>query len=168
MEVGDEKIPATVERLNNQLVVSAGVLKATLGGLSDTGKPVALDKDGNVRLRAGDTVRITLAGFDPGSTVEAWLFSNPVLMGTARVGEDGSVSSTFVIPRDAPNGAHRIAIVARTTDGKKATLAVGVKVGEWKTERNVTFWLIVLPILLAIGGALVIPATRRRRRGQGS
>jgi hypothetical protein len=164
VKVGDTDVPATVERLNNQLVVSAGGLKATLGGLQSNGTPMALDKSGNVRLRPGDTVRISLAGFEPGSTVQAWLFSTPVLMGTVRVGDDGSVVSMFVIPKDAPNGAHRIAIVAKTTDGDPATLAVGVMIGEWKSERNVTFWLIVLPIIAAVSGALVIPATRRRRR----
>jgi protein involved in polysaccharide export with SLBB domain len=168
VKVGDKVVPATVERLNNQLVVSAGGLKATFGGLTDNGTPMALDKDGNVRLRPGDTVRITLGGFEPGSTVQAWLFSTPVLMGTATVGDDGSVVSSFVIPKDVPDGAHRIAIVAKTTDGEPATLAVGVTVGEWKTERNVAFWLIVLPIVAAVLGALAIPATRRRRRSNAS
>lgn len=39
-------------------------------------------------------------------------------------------------------------------------------VGEWDTEGTVTVWLIVTPIALAIAGALLLPATRRRRRGQ--
>jgi cytochrome c-type biogenesis protein CcmH/NrfF len=43
-------------------------------------------------------------------------------------------------------------------------LTVGVKVGDWKKERSITVWLIVLPIVLAVIGALTLPATRRRRR----
>ena len=143
---------------------SAGPLKATLGGVNPDGSPQALDAEGNVRLKPGDTVRIKLAGFDPGSQVEAWLFSTPVLMGRAVVSDDGTVTGNFVIPKDAPSGAHRIAIVARTTDGKPATLTVGVKVGDWKKERSITVWLIVLPIVVAVLGALTLPATRRRRR----
>jgi hypothetical protein len=54
--------------------------------------------------------------------------------------------------------------VARTTDGEPATLAVGINVGEWEKESSLTVWLIVLPIVLAVAGALVLPATRRRRR----
>jgi len=50
------------------------------------------------------------------------------------------------------------------TDGKPATLAVGVLVGNWKKERSITLWLIVLPIVLAGVGALTLPATRRRRK----
>ncbi|MEY4010670.1 MAG: hypothetical protein RLZZ93_1363 [Actinomycetota bacterium] len=149
--------------VHNKLVVSAGELKATLGGLGSDGSAMPLDEDGNVRLKSGDSVRITLAGFKPGSTVEAWLFSTPVLMGTAKVGADGQVSGNFVVPRNAPDGAHRIAIVARTKDGKPATLTVGVMVGEWESAGGVAVWLIVLPIVLAVLGALVLPATRRRR-----
>jgi len=163
VKVGDSVESAVVERVDNKLVVSAGELKATLGGLGTDGSVMPLDEDGNVRLKSGDSVRITLAGFKPGSTVEAWLFSTPVLMGTAKVGADGQVSGNFVVPRNAPDGAHRIAIVARTKDGKPATLTVGVMVGEWESAGGVAVWLIVLPIVLAVLGALVLPATRRRR-----
>jgi cytochrome c-type biogenesis protein CcmH/NrfF len=41
---------------------------------------------------------------------------------------------------------------------------VGINVGEWEKESSLTVWLIVLPIVLAVAGALVLPATRRRRR----
>lgn len=164
VRIGNRNEAATVTRVDNQLVVSAGPLKAILGGVNPDGSPQALGPDGNVRLRPGDTVRITLSGFEPGSQVEAWLFSSPVLMGRATVSGDGTVTGNFVIPRNAPSGAHRIAVVARTNDGKPATLTVGVLVGDWEKEGSITVWLIVLPIVLAVASALTLPATRRRRR----
>ena len=164
VKVGDEIEDATVERADNQLVVTAGALKAVVGGMNPDGSPMALDEAGNVRLRTGDTVRIKLAGFEPGSVMEAWLFSTPVLLGTTKVGADGAVTGTFTIPDNAPSGSHRVVIVARTTDGKPATLAVGINVGEWEKESSLTVWLIVLPIVAAVAGALLLPATRRRRR----
>ena len=163
VKVGDTVEPAVVERIDNQLVVSAGPLKATVGGLNTDGSAMSLDGDGNVRLRPGDRIRLRLSGFKPGTTVEAWLFSSPVLLGTAKVDDSGSVTGDFAIPKDAPEGAHRIAVVARTTSGKPATLTVGVMVGEWDKGARVAVWLIVLPIVLAVIGALVLPATRRRR-----
>jgi hypothetical protein len=162
--VGDKTETAKVERANNQVTVTAGELSATLGSLNKSGDVSALDADGNVRLKSGDVVRIKLAGFQPDSTVEAWLFSTPQLMGTAKVGADGVVVGNFTVPKNVPQGSHRIAVVAKTKDGKPATLAVGVMVGEWKKEKSITIWLIVLPIVLAILGALVLPATRRRRK----
>ncbi len=164
VKIGDKVEIATVQRIQNQLVVSAGALKATLGGLNSDGSSTALDDDGNVRLKSGDVIRIKLAGFKPGSVVEAWLFSTPALLGTAKVGADGTVTGTFTIPKNASEGSHRIAIVAKTTDGKPATLTIGVMVGEWNSGSRIAVWLIVLPIALAVGGALILPATRRRRR----
>jgi hypothetical protein len=131
--------------------------------IDQSGSVSSLDSDGNVRLKAGDSIRIKLAGFEPGSIVEAWLFSTPQLMGTAKVAADGTVTGTFTIPKDVPKGSHRIALVTKTTDGKPTTLTVGVMVGEWKKGANVAIWLIVLPIVLSIAGALILPATRRRR-----
>jgi hypothetical protein len=116
-----------------------------------------------VRLKTGDAVRIKLAGFKPSTVMEAWLFSTPVLLGTTKVGADGSVTGTFTIPKNAPEGAHRVVIVAQTTDGKPATLTVGINVGEWDSGPGVALWLIVLPIAFAVVGALVLPAQRRRR-----
>ena len=164
MKIGDSTQPAVVSRIDNQLVVSAGPVKAELGSIDSTGAASPLDVDGNIRLKSGDTVRVKLSGFEPGSTVEAWLFSTPQLMGTAKVGADGSVVGLFTIPENVPAGSHRIAVVARTNDGKPATLTVGIKVGEWKKESSLAVWLIVLPIVLAVVGALTLPATRRRRR----
>ena len=162
--VGDKTETAKVERSNNQVTVTAGELSATLGSLNKSGDVSALDANGNVRLKSGDVVRIKLAGFQPGSNVEAWLFSTPQLMGTAKVGAEGVVVGNFTVPKNVPQGSHRIAVVAQTKEGKPATLTVGVMVGEWKKEKSITIWLIVLPIVLAIFGALVLPATRRRRR----
>jgi len=162
--VGNKPETAVVKRANNQVTVTAGALSATLGNLNSKGGITALDADGNVRLKPGDTVRIKLAGFESGSIVEAWLFSTPQLMGTAKVGADGTVVGTFTVPNNVNQGSHRIAVVAKTTDGKSATLTVGVKVGEWKKERSIALWLIIMPIVLAVIGALLLPATRRRKK----
>jgi hypothetical protein len=167
VNVGGKTETATVERSNNQLVVSVGALKAVVGGLNPDGSQMALDDDGNVRLNTGDTVRIKLAGFKPGTQMEAWLFSTPVLLGTSKVGVDGAVTGSFTIPKNAPEGAHRVVIVAQTMDGKPATLAVGINVGEWDSGPGVAVWLIVLPIALAVVGGLLLPAQRRRRRAAG-
>lgn len=167
-EIGGKPATASVERLDNRLVLQAGPLNATIGVVNKDGAPGVLDSDGNVRLQRGDSVRINASGFEPGSTIDVWLFSNPVRMGSAAVGSDGRVSGTFTVPDNADHGSHRIAIVARTADGEPATLTVGVLVGDWEKSTNIATWLIVLPIILAVGGALALPATRRRRRRSGA
>ena len=164
VKIGDTSKAATVTRVDNELLVSAGPIQASLASIDETGTVAALDADGNVRLKTGDKIRIKLSGFEPGSTVEAWLFSTPILMGTAKVKSDGTVTGIFTIPKDAPEGAHRIAVVTKTSDGKPATLTVGVMVGDWDNGANVALWLIILPMAFAVLGALLLPATRRQLR----
>jgi hypothetical protein len=162
--IGGEAASVAIKRENNQVTLAVGDLSATLGSVDSNGDVTALDADGNVRLNSGDVVRVALAGFQANSDVEAWLFSTPQLMGTAKVGADGVVVGNFNVPKDVSTGSHRIALVAKAANGKPVTLAIGVKVGEWKKERSITIWLIVLPIVLAIVGALLVPATRRRAK----
>jgi hypothetical protein len=164
VQVDGVETKSQVSRENNQLVVSAGALKATIGGLNKNGTAMSLDEDGNVRLRSGDVVRIKLAGFRPNSTVEAWLFSTPVLLGSSVVSADGSVLGDFTIPKNSSEGSHRIVIVAKSKYGKATTFTVGVEVGEIARTSTITRVLISIPIALAVLFGLFLPAVSRRRR----
>jgi hypothetical protein len=44
------------------------------------------------------------------------------------------------------------------------TFTLGVTVREFAKESNIATWLIVVPILLAVGAALFMPPALRRRR----
>ena len=164
MSVGGVAATADLQRQDNAITVSVGDLKATFSSADGTGNPVPLDPDGNVRLNPGDNVKIKMAGFAPGTQVEAWLFSTPTLLGRAKVKWDGSIDSTFTIPASIPTGAHRIALKAKTADGKDATIGLGVMVGDWHGEKGMSTLLIVIPVCLAVAGALLLPAVSRRRR----
>ena len=164
LNVGGVSTKIELTRENNQLVMKSGALQATLSGLDDQGATRALDADGNLRLAAGDVVKINVGGFEPGSDVDVWLFSTPYHLGTAVVGPDGHVSGSFTIPKDIEDGAHRIAITTRLTNGKEATFTLGVAIGEIAKTSTLTRILIAIPITLAIGFGLILPTQYRRRR----
>lgn len=168
VRIGDETEPATVRREENSLIVSAGDLTTTVAALDDDGAVAALDENGNVRLAAGGRIRIELDGFAAGAGVEAWLFSDPVRLGTATTSSTGTLSEVFSVPVDADDGEHRVAVVAGDSSGETVTVTVGVMVGEWESGPAIAVWLIAVPIVLAVFGAMVIPATRRRRRSAGA
>jgi hypothetical protein len=168
LNVGGVSTKVDLTRVNNQLVMKSGALQATLSGLDEQGATRALDSDGNLRLTAGDVVKINMGGFEPGSDVDVWMFSTPYHLGTAVVGADGTVSGSFTVPKDIEDGAHRIAITTRLTNGKEATFTLGVAVGEIAKTSTLTRILIAIPIALAIGFGLILPTQiRRRRRLQG-
>lgn len=164
MTVGDTSITPTVERRDNKLVITAGDYSASLASVDSNGNVAPLDADGNVRLSTGQRVQVNASGFEPDTIVEIWLFSSPVKLGEMSVDKTGTVSGTFEIPAGTPAGNHRMVILARGENKDEATLTIGLAVGEWKKSKNIATWLIVLPIILAVIGALTLPATRRRRR----
>jgi hypothetical protein len=158
------KTNTKVARENNELIVTAGSVSATLSGIDDQGKTVPLDSDGSVRLSAGDSIKVAVGGFKPNSEVEVWLFSTPVRLGSASVGTDGSMSKTFILPAGVKSGNHRVAVLAKLPNGKTATFTLGIVVGQISTTSTVTRVLIAIPIVLAIGFGLILPTRLRRRR----
>lgn len=100
-----------------------GVHVVTDGGLSregadpHDGQTVPANTEGTSVLApgsvaAGATVPVSASGFVPGDVAEVWLHSDPVLVGTATVGADGSVSTRVTVPAGTDPGAHRIYVVA--------------------------------------------------------
>jgi len=164
VQVDGVKTDATVTRENNQMVVTAGSLSATLSGLDKTGKRSPLDSDGNIHLAAGDEIKISVGGFKPGSLVEVWLFSTPTQLGTAVVGADGTVSGTYRLPAGTKSGTHRVVVTARLANGKSTSFTLGILVGDISTTSTLTRVLIAIPITLAIGFGFILPTQLRRRR----
>jgi hypothetical protein len=164
VQVDGVKTDAVVTRQNNQMVVNAGSLSATLSGLDKTGKTSPLDSNGVVHLDVGDVIKISLGGFKPESIVEVWLFSTPTKLGTAEVGDDGKMSGSYKLPFGTKSGAHRVVVTAKLPNGKPTTFTLGILVGDISTTSTLTRVLIAIPISLAIGFGFLLPTRIRRRR----
>ena len=164
VQVDGVKTDAVVTRSNNQMVVTAGSLSATLSGLDKTGNRAALDSNGVVHLDVGDVIKISLGGFKPESIVEVWLFSTPTKLGTAEVGADGKMSGAYKLPFGTKSGSHRVVVTAKLPNGKPTTFTLGILVGDISTTSTLTRVLIAIPITLAIGFGFLLPTQLRRRR----
>jgi hypothetical protein len=164
VQVDGVKTDATVTRENNQMVVNAGALSATLSGLDKAGKTTALDSDGNIHLAGGDVIKISVGGFKAGTLVEVWLFSTPTKLGSVVVGADGTVTGAYKLPFGIKSGSHRVVVTARTANGKSTTFTLGILVGNISKTSTLTRVLIAIPISLAIGFGFLLPTQLRRRR----
>ena len=164
VQVDGVKTDAVVTRSNNQMVVTAGSLSATLSGLDKTGNRAALDSNGVVHLDVGDVIKISLGGFKPESIVEVWLFSTPTKLGTAEVGADGKMSGAYKLPFGTKSGSHRVVVSAKLPNGKPTTFTLGILVGDISTTSTLTRVLIAIPITLAIGFGFLLPTQLRRRK----
>lgn len=155
---------AKVSRSNNQMIVEAGSLTATLSGLDNTGNSLPLDSDGNVHLSPGDVIKVSVGGFKPNSKVEVWLFSTPTQLGSAIVGADGTINGAYKLPLGIEAGPHRLVVTAKLPNGKPTTFTIGILVGDISKTSTITRVLIAIPISLAIGFGFLIPTRLRHRR----
>ena len=164
VQVDGVETVAKVSRSNNQMIVEAGSLTATLSGLDNTGNALPLDSDGNVHLSSGDVIKVSVGGFKPNSKVEVWLFSTPTQLGSALVGADGTINGAYKLPLNIEAGPHRLVVTAKLPNGKPTTFTIGILVGDISKTSTLTRVLIAIPISLAIGFGFLIPTRLRRRR----
>ena len=157
-------VEAVVTRVENKIVASSGGVTAAVGVLNADGSTSALDTDGNVRIKPGQLFNLAVDGFAAGSTVDVWLFSTPRKLGELITAADGTVTATFEIPSDLKNGKHRLAFVGQGVGGKETTLVVGIVAGAEPKNWSSTRVLIVVPLVMAIFIALLLPGAFQRRR----
>jgi LPXTG-motif cell wall-anchored protein len=123
----------------------------------------ALYDNSSIILKSDLETIVTGAGFKPGSTVEVWLFSTPILLGTTIVLQDGTFSLPVTVPGNTPAGSHTLQAEGLTTAGVFRAVSAGVIVSKDvvlpETGSQSDGWLIVGMFALIIGTVLV---TRRR------
>lgn len=105
---------------DGQWLITAGVEGQTAAIQGTAGGPVLRLVQGSGAYASGD-------GFLPGTTASVWMFSDPTLMGTTSVNEDGFFTLEFFVdPQFLAAGAHTLQIQGVGVDGfiKAANLGV--------------------------------------------
>ena len=77
------------------------------------------------------------------------------------MGASGTLAAAYEIPEGIEQGNHTVVLVG-TGKGDSVTLGLSVAIGDEPTGINP--WVIILPIGLAVLGALLLPVALRRRR----
>jgi hypothetical protein len=92
------------------------------------------------------------------------MFSTPIQIGQGSISEDGTFTGRFEIPSDIDSGRHRLVLKTVSFTGSESTVTIGFIVGSGN-DGNSAISAIIFGILgVAVTFALIIPATRRRRR----
>src|SRR5262245_47591306 len=129
----------------------------------------------------GGTITISSGTYLPGTTVTFTLFSQPTSLGSAIANSVGAVSAQATIPADTPLGQHTIQASGQTAAGpltQTASLTVvapeaaaapgraaAARGALPRTGDDSSIPLTrVAAVLVAVGGALVFVARRRRHR----
>ena len=71
---------------------------------------------------------VTGKNFKPGTTATFTLHSDPVVLGSAVVAADGTVSLTAKVPAGVPAGAHTVVIAGTGVNGSAVEVSVAVTI----------------------------------------
>ena len=137
-------------------------------------------------MAPGGELTITGKNFKPGTKATFTLHSKPVLLGTAVVAKDGSVSLAVKLPANVPAGKHTVVIAGTGADGKPAEVSIALTVTGGtasqpatagaattaasaddlaSTGANGVLPILAIALLALFGGAATILVRRRRTHG---
>ncbi|MDR9454008.1 MAG: hypothetical protein RI542_08785, partial [Wenzhouxiangella sp.] len=82
-----------------------------------------------LEIITGGSARVSGRGFFPGSDIDLWIFSDPVLLGTVTVEDDGGFEATEPLVGIAP-GNHTLQANGVSLDGELRSVEIGITVVE--------------------------------------
>jgi hypothetical protein len=113
-------------------------------------------------VNEGDSVTVNASGFTSDSKAEVRLYSTPILLGRTNIDGEGELVGSYEIPKGVENGNHNVVLVGER-NGEDVVMSLSVVLGNEANSRALTV-VVVFVLLLAVTGALLIPAIVRRRR----
>ena len=162
--------PVTVIPLpeENLLTVGDGQWLMTLEVDSSGGAVEGTSQAPVIRMEHVSGVSASGNGFMPGTTASVWMFSDPTLMGTISVSDDGSFTLEFMVdPQFLPVGNHTLQVQGVGEDGfiKASNLGVLVEEAVSLTESSsFTVVFSAVGIFLGILAILLVVFLVRRKR----
>lgn len=99
------------------------------GGFSMSGGGVFVDAvPPPTGFSSGGSSSVVMSGYAPDSSVGAFLFSDPVSLGTLPVGADGAARGKIVIPANISPGQHTLQFTGWNANGEPVILSAGITV----------------------------------------
>ncbi len=127
---GTKLSDVTVEVENEtDLVMSNIDFELRLAAQCASGCIIQTDSSGRqvIELESSGAARVQGNGFQPGSVVDVWLFSDPLYLGQLLVDGSGDFSGSLPLPSIAP-GNHTLQVNGTSADGKPRSADLGVLV----------------------------------------
>jgi hypothetical protein len=117
-----EQIAPSAWRItNDEFVVDLAARQAD-------GTAIRVDGLGTATLVTGGLVETSGSGFAPGTLVDAWLFSEPRLIGRITVDATGSFSGSLAVPDDLAIGNHSLLLTGQSGEGLRRSVSLGVRI----------------------------------------
>jgi uncharacterized repeat protein (TIGR02543 family) len=165
--VGESEVQTTVTTTNVNATIEIGdSISVTVTAADAEGNAVATSPTGSVVFVRGASVSVQGSGFKPGSPVEVWLNSDPILLGSGFANSNGELDQTFDLSVDVPLGDHTLVLHGVSPEDEVVTMALGVSIGETETAgpQETDGGISRTWIWILVGAPLVALVTLARRR----
>ena len=123
-----------------------------------------------IQFTQSGTGSVSGGGFLPETVASVWLFSDPTLLGTVTVAEDGSFTAEFLVDSQfIPTGEHTLQVQGVGEDGYIKAANLGVLVQEpavattASSAGTLLWWGLGALLVLAIAVAIVMIIARRKQ-----
>lgn len=158
--VGGQPTEVVVERQNNGVIVKLGPVSLIVKAFDGKNGTVPLDANGSIKISESEEIRVDAQGLASNSLVDAWVYSDPISLGSAKSDASGAVNASFASPEQLEAGKHRLILKGIAETGENLVVSLGLEVES--TDGGPSWsWVFVILLLAAIGTGLVIPARRR-------
>jgi len=124
---GETRAVITVEDNRIELRDRTG-FRLAVGAVDGEGRPLQESSTGAIIAEQENFIRVTGAGFAPGSDAVAWLFSDPQRLGVVKVASNGTFESSFQLPEGVPVGKHTSQFNGMTAKGDIRSLNLALEV----------------------------------------
>ena len=120
-KVGGQQVTLSANKANTGLHLQGSGWSLDLIGRDRRGTNAELDAAGNIVFREGHQAYTSGTGFKPNSTVNVYIFSTPILIGTVQTDKAGSFEGQFALPSGLEAGAHTVQVDGFAPDGSVRT-----------------------------------------------
>ncbi len=166
-----EEVRVSAVEEQNLAVVEGDGWSMAIGVVAEDGGVQATDGGASLTLVRNETARVSGDGFMPGTRADVWLFSEPTLLGTVTIDDEGRFDGEVNIDgRVIAVGNHTLQLQGVGEDGYVRAANMGVTVGEpaeivaTAEENSLMFiwWVLAALVLMALVTVFWIAANRRR------
>ena len=165
--IDGETQQVVVERRDSEIHIDAAGVQLVVNAIGNGQDKLPLDSDGSIAAKAAENIRLQAAGFESESNVSAWMFSTPTSLGVTKTNIAGNLDTLYKMPTGLEPGLHRLVFSGVSANGKKMTVAIGVRVSDGR-NRSVWSWVLLGVLVAAVTSGVLLPARRRRREEQTS
>ncbi len=169
---GGEPVPVRITPVSEQklAVVEGDGWSMAVNVAAEDGGVEPSEGGALLKLVRNESALVSGSGFMPGTRADVWLFSDPTLLGTVTIDENGEFTGEVNIdPNMIPVGEHTLQLQGVGEDGYIKAANMGVLVDDpveaaptaVEQGLGLIWWIIAALVLLAV--IVVLIASRRRR-----